>query len=467
MQIVQDFIPKGRRNRPGYKLEPRYITVHDTANTSAGADAKAHANYVKSAAAAAIPASWHFTVDDKVIYQHLPLTENGWHCGDGTNGPGNRQSIGIEICENSDGNRAQAEANAAWLTAKLLRDYGLKITDVKQHYDWSGKNCPNVLRGRPGGWAGFLAAVEEHLDVGDKQDRLIAFTFDDFNPSDYLLAYPALKALGVRGTSYAHTGPITAEGWKRAREMVASGWDIQCHTVTHPDLRELSDLKIHYELQEVNRVFAANGLPVPQHHAYPSGLYDDRVKGIIKQYRKTARSTRADTYDGINRDTLDLYALHPVGADMKTEEDWNYLRDRLDQAYKNNRIVITIHHHVHAAADPDPPVLSTRQDLLRRMVEYAIGKGFKIVTISQLYALLTGETLAPEPVIPEPGPSLPTGPLPAITRRIGIEVNGQMATQEAGYLINNATYVRAAYVIGLTGGEVTGHGDHIKIVTRK
>ncbi|HOA36720.1 MAG TPA: N-acetylmuramoyl-L-alanine amidase, partial [Bacillota bacterium] len=155
VQIIQDFIPKGRKNRPGYKMTPRYITIHDTANPGAGANAKAHAAYLKGAAAAAIPASWHFTVDDKVIYQHLPLTENGWHCGDGTNGTGNRQSIGVEICENSDGNRAKAEANAVWLTAKLLKDYGLKIAAVKQHYDWSGKNCPNVLRGRKNGWSGF------------------------------------------------------------------------------------------------------------------------------------------------------------------------------------------------------------------------------------------------------------------------------------------------------------------------
>jgi len=163
VQIIQDLIPKGRRNRPGYKLTPEYITIHDTANPGKGADAKAHAGYLKGSAAASIPSSWHFTVDDKVIYQHLPLTENGWHCGDGTNGPGNRQSIGIEICENKDGNRAQAEANAAWLTAKLLRDYGLKIGAVKQHYDWSKKNCPNVLRGRKNGWSGFLKAVEKEM----------------------------------------------------------------------------------------------------------------------------------------------------------------------------------------------------------------------------------------------------------------------------------------------------------------
>ena len=164
LQIIQDFIPKGSRNRPAYKLAVKYITIHDTANTQVRANAKNHAAYLKGSTAAGIPSSWHFTVDDKMIYQHLPLTENGWHCGDGTNGPGNRTSIGIEICENSDGGRKQAEENAAWLTAKLLKDYGLKTTAVKQHYNWSGKNCPRVLRGRVGGWAGFLEAVELQLN---------------------------------------------------------------------------------------------------------------------------------------------------------------------------------------------------------------------------------------------------------------------------------------------------------------
>ena len=168
VQIIQDFIPKGRRNRPGYKLTPKYITIHDTANTQAGADARAHAQYLKGSTAASLPVSWHYTVDDKVIYQHLPLNENGWHASDGASGTGNRQSIGIEICENRDGNRAQAEANAAWLCAKLLKDFSLGLDRVKQHYDWSGKNCPRVLRGRKDGWKNFLAAVEAHLKPASK-----------------------------------------------------------------------------------------------------------------------------------------------------------------------------------------------------------------------------------------------------------------------------------------------------------
>jgi hypothetical protein len=167
VSIVEDFIPPGRRNRPGHALTPKYITIHDTANTRAGADALAHASYLKGNTAANIPVSWHFTVDDKVSYQHLPLNENGWHAGDGRGGVGNRQSIGIEICENQDGNRARAEANAAWLTAKLLTDFRLGIDAVRQHHDWVGKNCPRVLRGRGNGWSGFLSAVQSHLTADD------------------------------------------------------------------------------------------------------------------------------------------------------------------------------------------------------------------------------------------------------------------------------------------------------------
>lgn len=161
--IVEDFIPQGRRNRPGYKLVPRYVTIHDTANPGAGADARAHAKYLKGSAAASIPASWHFTVDDGLIVQHLPLNENGWHAGDGSTGTGNRASIGIEICENRDGIRLEAEKNAAWLTAKLLHDFSLEPAQVKQHNFWSGKNCPRVLRGRSGGWDSFLDEVRLQL----------------------------------------------------------------------------------------------------------------------------------------------------------------------------------------------------------------------------------------------------------------------------------------------------------------
>ena len=172
MNIIQDFIPAGRRNRPGMKLiGPKYITIHDTANPAKGADALMHARYLKGDEAANRPASWHFTVDDRNIVQHLPLDEVAWHAGDGSKGPGNTSSIAIEICENADGDRAKAEANAAELVAYLLKQFGLPIDAVVQHNRWTGKDCPRIIRHRPGGWEAFLAAVKAHLEQ-PKEDEV-------------------------------------------------------------------------------------------------------------------------------------------------------------------------------------------------------------------------------------------------------------------------------------------------------
>ncbi|MBY6040593.1 N-acetylmuramoyl-L-alanine amidase [Bacillus velezensis] len=153
VKITKDFIPVGHNNRPGYAMEPAYITVHNTANTQKGANAASHARYAKNPGT---PTSWHFTVDEKEVYQHLPLNENGWHAGDGNRGTGNRKSIGIEICENSDGDFEKAVANAQWLIKKLMKEQGISVANVVPHQHWSGKYCPRKLLDR---WDSFKAGI--------------------------------------------------------------------------------------------------------------------------------------------------------------------------------------------------------------------------------------------------------------------------------------------------------------------
>ncbi|MBD3861280.1 N-acetylmuramoyl-L-alanine amidase [Bacillus sp. 28A-2] len=152
VKIIKDFIPKSNGNRPQNYMKPLYITVHNTANTSKGADAASHAAFVKRSSTGV---SWHYTVDDKVIYQHLPLNENGWHAGDGR-GTGNMKSIGIEICENADGNFEKAVENAQWLIRQLMTEQGIPLANVVPHKRWSGKQCPRKLLNR---WDSFKAGI--------------------------------------------------------------------------------------------------------------------------------------------------------------------------------------------------------------------------------------------------------------------------------------------------------------------
>jgi N-acetylmuramoyl-L-alanine amidase CwlA len=159
LNIVQDFIPVTNSNRPGKRLAPTHITIHNTDNAGPRADAAAHARYVKGADAQARQVSWHYTVDDHVIYQSLPVNEVGWHSG-----PGNSNSIGIEICMHQGMNEAQAYDRAALLVAVLALQNNVTVPEaVVQHNFWTGKHCPRVLRDQPNGWRGFLAKVQAAL----------------------------------------------------------------------------------------------------------------------------------------------------------------------------------------------------------------------------------------------------------------------------------------------------------------
>ncbi|MEM1497810.1 N-acetylmuramoyl-L-alanine amidase [Bacillus velezensis] len=139
-------------------MTPEYITIHNTAN-----DASA-ANEISYMTGNSESTSYHFAVDDKEVIQGIPLDRNAWHSGDGTNGTGNRKSIGVEICySKSGGARYQAaEALAIKFVAQLLKEYGWGIDRVRKHQDWSGKYCPHRILAE-GRWNEVKAAIDAEL----------------------------------------------------------------------------------------------------------------------------------------------------------------------------------------------------------------------------------------------------------------------------------------------------------------
>ena len=172
--IVQDLIPAGRRNRPGGSNPCRYITIHETGNPAHGANARAHASYLKTTGDSV---SWHCTVDDSAVYQHLPDTETAWHATDGADGPGNCTSIGVEICVNEGGSFARAKENAASLVRLLMERWQIPVERVVQHHHWYNKNCPQTIR-ETGTWEQLLSLCrgEEQpaaTDLSRAVDKLV------------------------------------------------------------------------------------------------------------------------------------------------------------------------------------------------------------------------------------------------------------------------------------------------------
>src|SRR5687767_14164640 len=120
LSLELDLIPVGASNRPGTSIAPTHITIHNTDNTGQGADARAHGRYLKGPDARLRKVSWHYSVDDVRVLQHLPDSEMGWHAG-----PGNLRSIAIEICQHAGIDQAVANERGALLTAVLMKIHGI------------------------------------------------------------------------------------------------------------------------------------------------------------------------------------------------------------------------------------------------------------------------------------------------------------------------------------------------------
>jgi N-acetylmuramoyl-L-alanine amidase len=165
-------------------MRPQYITIHSTGNREGTAAQHAHLLLSKGIRSKNNPrfgrsgwVTWHYTVDDRGAVQHLLATEQGDHADYG--GPGDRSSIGIEICEFRSANRqAAALDRAARLTATLANQYDIPASRIVPHKHWPrwdfkyGKPCPRILLQRdpktPGGWrtgtkwARFMDAVARY-----------------------------------------------------------------------------------------------------------------------------------------------------------------------------------------------------------------------------------------------------------------------------------------------------------------
>lgn len=122
-----------------YTMTPKGVTVHNTYN-----DASAM-NEISYMLSNNYQTSFHYAVDDTRAVQGLPLNRNGWHSGDGANGKGNRETIGIEICYSKSGGDRYNKAfdNALTLVAQLLKTYNWTTANVFYHNTWSGKYCPH------------------------------------------------------------------------------------------------------------------------------------------------------------------------------------------------------------------------------------------------------------------------------------------------------------------------------------
>lgn len=155
VQYTADYIPVSNK-RPGIKRQIKYIVIHNTANEESTArnerDYLTNPNNTSST-------SFNIVVDDREIIEAIPVNEIAFHAGDGE---GNQKGIGIELCESGDFEKTKA--NAAKLVAYLMKSYNISLSEVRTHYDFSGKDCPRKMLGN---WEDFLESVKKAYESMD------------------------------------------------------------------------------------------------------------------------------------------------------------------------------------------------------------------------------------------------------------------------------------------------------------
>lgn len=166
MKYTIDHIPKNtdRNRRPGNAMIPESITIHNTGNPRS--TARNERDWLINPENTVI-ASYHIVIDEREAIECIPLSENAWHAGDDESGPGNRTSIGIELCES--GNYVQTVENSVKRVASMLRERGWGVDRLRRHFDWSGKICPRKMHdgGEWSGWNEFKKRVQSELQKND------------------------------------------------------------------------------------------------------------------------------------------------------------------------------------------------------------------------------------------------------------------------------------------------------------
>lgn len=171
VKITEHILPDGSKLKANrMRASTKYISLHNTGMAHPTATAKGLDEYIHSTDRVA---SWHYSVDDYEAYQQLKLGEVGWHAGDGSRtydtiwnnnghwgiGGGNSQSIGIEMCVYQGVDFNMVMRNTAKIVSNLLVMYNLTPASIRQHWDYTGKDCPQVIR-QAGRWTEMLELIQ-------------------------------------------------------------------------------------------------------------------------------------------------------------------------------------------------------------------------------------------------------------------------------------------------------------------
>ena len=150
--------------------------------------------------------------------------------------------------------------------------------------------------------------------AGKLPRRPVVVSFDDGSEGQVRHALPLLREVGWPGVLNLTWRFLPDIGGESAvRRLVRAGWEIDSHSLNHPDLTQLSAAELRRELKlSRTRIKRAFGARAANFFAYPSGRYDARVKRAVRAAGYLAATTVEARFV---KPTADPYALGRIQVD--------------------------------------------------------------------------------------------------------------------------------------------------------
>jgi peptidoglycan/xylan/chitin deacetylase (PgdA/CDA1 family) len=121
--------------------------------------------------------------------------------------------------------------------------------------------------------------------TGRLPDKPVVVTFDDGSGSISRNALPVLRKLHWPGVLNLKLGNVKPRGGISAaqiRMLTRAGWELDSHTISHPDLTTLGSASLRHEVADsrwrIQRQFHAPA----RFFCYPAGRYDARVIAAVR-----------------------------------------------------------------------------------------------------------------------------------------------------------------------------------------
>jgi peptidoglycan/xylan/chitin deacetylase (PgdA/CDA1 family) len=114
----------------------------------------------------------------------------------------------------------------------------------------------------------------------------VCITFDDGCQTDLIAAAPMLREFGFHATFYVTAGSLDKTGYLRGdqlRELDSQGFEIGCHSMTHPYLSDLSESELKREIADAKvhvEHFLGHSIA---HFSCPGGRYNRRTLLMARQ----------------------------------------------------------------------------------------------------------------------------------------------------------------------------------------